>query len=153
MSDEKRKSESNLNSDKPSTKISKQNLETEEEIFLNWVGISNQCNENSSSENNDDYMLDNCKNAVKAFKENGSIPLHSLIPQPSLRSYTKENKEIFWNDPSIKLTIIGTSGGDRYMFYLYRDDDDNAYDIYTNAHNKYYVSHKYEKKYVEPPDY
>ena len=135
-SNEKRKRDSNdVNGDIPSTKISKEYQEILDE------------------NNYDDYVCVNCKIAVEAFEKNGSLPLHSLHPQPSLRSYTKENKESFWNDLSIKLKLIGTAGSDNYMFYLYRDNDGYVYNIYTIAHDKYYVSHKYEKGYVEPSDF
>jgi len=71
-----------------------------------------------------------------------------LQPTSSIRHDTEELRKRFFSDSNIKIMCYGDSGGGMYTFYLFRDDDNNMYDIYKipsfgESTQRCYVSCKY----------
>ena len=73
---------------------------------------------------------------------------HCLAPTCTNRDDTEKKQKSFFEDPTIKIMCYGSTGGGRYSFYLFRDDDGRMYDIYKipsygETEQLFYVSHGY----------
>ncbi len=71
------------------------------------------------------------KNVVNQRNNGDNTGQPTLHPISSIRHYTKKSQERFFSDTNIKIMLYGDAGGGMYSFYLFRDDDNRMYDMYT----------------------
>ena len=75
----------------------------------------------------------NCKDTLKLFQDAVDSDIRSSFnPMPSSNDFAEDVTKIFRSNTAHRAAVIGYSGGERYVFYLFRSKDGKIYYIWTH---------------------